>query len=114
MQGKAGNYVDGTGIGWEGRDIEGAGVRGVHPCAIWESGDDWHGGWKNIGGRRVSSQKMASGAGVKDGPAFDGGGIGVDRFQKDSSCKGVVVGGDRTRICKNNIGVYFIAVFVRP
>ena len=49
MQGKARNYVGGAGIGWEGRDIKGARVRRVHPCAIWEAGDDGLGGWKNIG-----------------------------------------------------------------
>ncbi len=106
--------MGGTGIGWEGRDVKGARVRGVYPCAIWESGNDWRGGWTNIDGRCVSSQKMAGGDRVEDGPAFDGDGIGVDCFQKDRGCKGIVVGGDQTRICKINIGVYFIAVFVHP
>ena len=57
---------------------------------------------------------MTGSAKVVDGSAFDGGGIGVDRFQKDRSSKGVVVGGDQMTICKIYIGVYFIAVFIRP
>ena len=57
---------------------------------------------------------MAGGTGVEDGPSLDGVGIGVDHLYKDRSCKGVVVGGDQTRDCKINIGVYFIAVIVRP
>ena len=55
MQGKAGNYVGDAGFGREGRGVEGARVRGVHPCSIWEAGNDGRGGWENIGGRRVSS-----------------------------------------------------------
>ena len=55
MQGKAGNYVAGMGIGREGRDVEGAPVRGVHPSSIWEVGVDGCGGWENIGVRCASS-----------------------------------------------------------
>ncbi len=47
--------MGGADIGWEGRDVEGARVRGVHPCSIWEAGVDGRGGWENIGGRRVGS-----------------------------------------------------------
>ena len=43
------------GIGWEGGDVEGSHVHGVHLCSIWEAGDDGRGGWENIGGRRVGS-----------------------------------------------------------
>ncbi len=56
---------------------------------------------------------MAGGTIVEDGPSLYGGGIGVDCLQQDRSCKGIVVGGDQTRVSKINIGVYFIAV-VRP
>ena len=45
MQGEAGNYVGGGGIRREGRDVEGARVRRVHLCAIWEAGNDGRGGW---------------------------------------------------------------------
>ncbi len=55
MQGKARNYVGGTGVGREGRDVEGARVCGVNSCSIWKAGDDGRGGWKNIGGKHVSS-----------------------------------------------------------
>ncbi len=44
-----------VGIGWEGRDVEGARVRGVYPCSIWEAGNNGRGGWENIGGRHVGS-----------------------------------------------------------
>jgi hypothetical protein len=30
---------------------------------------------------------------VKDGPLFDGGGIGIDCFEEDGGYKGIVVGG---------------------
>ena len=110
MRGKAENYVGGGGIGREVWDVEGVSVRGVHPCSIWEAGDDGCGGWENIGGR----QKMAGGARIKDGPSVDGGGISVDCLLKDRSCKGIIAGGDRMRAFKINIGIYFTAVIVRP
>ena len=47
--------MGGAGIGWEGRDVEGAHVHGVYPCSIWEAGNDGCGGWENTGGRRVGS-----------------------------------------------------------
>lgn len=56
---------------------------------------------------------MAGGTRVEDGPSLYGGSIGADCLQQDRSCKGIVAGGDRTRVSKINIGVYFIAV-VRP
>ena len=50
---KHSHYVGSTGIGWEVWDVEGARVRGVDPCSIWEAGDDGRGGWENIGGRHI-------------------------------------------------------------
>jgi hypothetical protein len=55
MQGEAGNYVGGGGIGREVWDVEGTHVRGVHLCSIWEAGNDRHGGWENIVGRHIRS-----------------------------------------------------------
>ena len=55
MRGEAGDYVGSAGIGWEGSNVEGAHVHRVHPCAIWEAGNDGCGGWKNIGGRCIRS-----------------------------------------------------------
>jgi hypothetical protein len=87
----------------------------MHPFAIWKMSNDWCRGGGNVQRRRVGRKKVTCGAGVEDGPSFDGIGIGADSFEEGGGSKGIFAGGVRTRSCKNNIGVYFnFTIIVRP
>jgi hypothetical protein len=48
---------------------------------------------EDVRGGRVGCEEVACCTGVKDGPMFDGVGIGVDCLQQDGGCKCIVVGG---------------------
>ncbi len=57
---------------------------------------------------------MTCGAGVEDGPMFDGLGVSIDGLEEGCGCKSIVVDGVRkSRQIKDNIGAKF-TVTVRP
>ena len=103
-----------AGIGREGREVQGAGMRGVYPFTVGKSCGDRREGGYNVKCGRIGGQEVAGGAGVEDGPTFDGLGVSIDGLEEGCSCESIVVGGVRTsRRIKNNIGAKFRTT-VRP
>jgi hypothetical protein len=68
-------------------------VGGRDTFAIWQAGNDGFVGWDDVGHRGSCGEKMAGGAGVEDGPTFDGLHVQLQSAKEGGGGKRIIVGG---------------------
>jgi hypothetical protein len=70
-------------------------VSRLYLIPIGKAGNEGHICRPDVGGRCISGEEMACCSRVKDGPSFDGGGIGCYCSEEDGGSECIIIGGGR-------------------
>ncbi len=114
MRCEAGDNTGSLGIKGRRWNVQGACVRGLYTFTIWEMGNNGCGRGLDVVGGSFGCEKVTHCTRIKDGPVADGVDVHIDCFEEDGRGKCIVVGGDQTQESKNNIIVYFSAIYICP